>query len=263
MIAGDTARFGGSFGTYASRVGVVVGNAVDRAAAIVREKAATLAAARLECDSRDIVISEGEAYVQGVRARAIALSELSVLADGPEGAAILGDPGLRGTGEFSPPSVTWSPGAHVATVEVDRETGAVTVLGYCAVHDVGKEINPAVVEGQVHGGIAQGLGTALLEQVVYEETGQLVTASLMDYGLPRADDVPRVAVDRQETASPRNSLGVKGAGEGSAAAPPAAIVNAICDALGEYGAELNEVPVQAERIARLMRKVEDHGGCAG
>jgi carbon-monoxide dehydrogenase large subunit len=259
VIAGDTARFGYSFGTYASRVGVVAGNAVDRAAADVRDKAARLAASRLECDPRDIVISEGEASVQGVRARALTLGELSTLADGPEGGAILGEPGLRATGEFSPPSVTWSPGAHVAMVEVDPETGAVAVLGYCAVHDVGREINPAVVEGQVHGGIVQGLGAALSEQLVYDERGQLITASLMEYGLPHADDVPSIAVDRQETASPRNGLGVKGAGEGSAAAAPAAIANAICDALAEYGAELNELPVRPDRIAQLIRKVEEHG----
>jgi aerobic carbon-monoxide dehydrogenase large subunit len=259
---GDTARFGYSWGTYASRVCVVVGSAVERAAALVRDKAAKLAAARLECDAQDVIVADGEAYVHGVRARAVTLAELSTLADAPEGVAILGEPGLQATGEFEPPSVTWSPGAHVATVEVDRDTGAVTILGYSAVHDVGREINPAVVEGQVHGGIAQGVGTALSEQIVYDETGQLVTGSLMDYAVPRAADVPTVSVDRMETPSPRNPLGVKGAGEGSAAAPAAAIANAICDALAEYGAELNEVPVRAERIARLMRKVENHGGRA-
>ncbi len=262
VITGDTARFGYSHGTYASRVGVVVGSAVEHAAALVCDKAVALAAARLECDRRDVVVADGGAYVQGVRARAITLAELSTFADGPGGVAILGEPGLQATGEFAPPSVTWSPGVHVVTVDVDRDTGAVTVLGYWAVHDVGREINPAVVEGQVHGGIAQGLGAALSEQILYDEAGQLVTGSLMDYAVPRAGDVPAVSVERMETPSPRNPLGVKGAGEGSAAAPAAAVANAICDALAEYGAELNEVPVRAERIVRLMRKVEDHGGRA-
>ncbi len=263
VITGDTDHFIHSFGTYASRIGVVLGSAVGLAADAVREKAARLAASRLECDPRDIVIADGEAHVQGVRGRAIALSELSVLAGGPEGTTLLGEPGLCATRVFSPESVTWAPGAHVATVEVDGETGVVTVLGYSAVHDVGREINPAVVDGQVHGGIAQGLGAALSEQIVYDDTGQILTGSLMEYGLPRAGDVPSIVIDRRETPSPRNPLGVKGAGEGSAAPPAAAITNAICDALAEYGVEINEVPVRAERIARLMRKVEDHGGRAG
>ena len=262
VVNGDTTRLRYSYGTYASRVCVVVGSAVDRAAALVRDKITALAAGRLECDAGDVVVADGQAHVRGVRGRALALAELSVLADAPDGVAILGEPGLHATGEFEPPSVTWSPGVHVATVEVDADTGAVTVLDYCSVHDVGREINPAVVEGQVHGGIAQGVGAALSEQIVYDETAQLITGSLMDYAVPRADDVPSVSVERMETASPRNPLGVKGAGEGSAAAPPAAIANAICDALAEYGAELNETPVRAERIARIMRKVEHHGGRA-
>ncbi len=263
VLGVDTAAFPYPSGTYASRICVVLGNAVALAADAVRDKAAALGASRLECDARDVVVEDGRAHVRGVPERGITLAELSFLARSAEATALLGEPGLAATRVFLPESVTWAPGAHVATVEVDRDTGAVTVLGYTAVHDVGREINPAVVDGQVHGGVVQGLGIALSEQILYDDTGQVVTGSLAEYGLPRADDVPPIDVAGQETPSPRNPLGVKGTGEGSVAPAAAAITNAICDALAEYGAEIDQMPVRAERIARLMRKVPEHGGRAG
>ncbi len=255
ILGVDTSRFAHPSGTYASRICVVLGSAVALAADAVRDKAARLAAARLECDARDIVVEDGVAHVRGMRERALPLAALAVVAGSADGAALLGEPGLRATRVFSPESVTWAPGAHVATVEVDRDTGAVAVLSYCAVHDVGREVNPAVVEGQVHGGVVQGLGIALRERIVYDGSGQVLTGSLSEYGLPRADDVPEIDVAGLETPSPRNPLGVKGAGEGSVAPAAAAITNAICDALAEYGAEIDETPVHAEQVARLMRKV--------
>jgi carbon-monoxide dehydrogenase large subunit len=132
---------------------------------------------------------------------------------------------------------------HAATVEVDRDTGAVTVLAYHVVHDAGREINPRLVEGQAHGGVAQGVGMALSEGIVYDEGGQLLTATLMDYGLPRADVVPSLDVEGHDSRSPLNPLGLKGTGEGSAGPPPAALANAIADALAEDGVEVNSIPI--------------------
>jgi CO/xanthine dehydrogenase Mo-binding subunit len=263
VLAGDTAAFPYPSGTYASRICVVLGSAVARAADAVREKAARLAAARLECDPADVVVADGRAHVRGVPTPAISLAELSAPVDAADGGPPTGEPALSATGVFSPESVTWAPGAHVATVEVDRETGAVSVTGYWAVHDVGREINPAVVDGQVHGGVAQGLAVALSEQIRYDEAGQILTGSLMEYGLPRADDVPSIDVAGLQTPSPRNPLGVKGAGEGSAAPPAAAITNAVCDALAAYGAEINEVPIRTERIGELLRKDTTNAKRAG
>lgn len=248
VVAGDTDRFPVSLGTYASRVGVVVGNAVAAAADAVRDKAAWIAAARLECDPGDVVVVGGQAQVRGAPDRRIPVAELAVMARRPEVVRKFGEPGLAAVRHFLPETVTWAPGAHLATVEVDRETGRVSVLSYHAVHDVGREINPPVVEGQVHGGVVQGLGAALSERIVYGEAGQVLTATLMEYGLPRADDVPAIDVARRETASPRNPLGVKGAGEGAAVPPPVVIANAIADALA---GEITEVPVHPETILAL------------
>jgi aerobic carbon-monoxide dehydrogenase large subunit len=255
VLGVDTSRFVHPSGTYASRICVVLGSAVALAADAVREKAVRLAAAQLECDARDVVVGDGVAHVRGVPECGLSFAALSVVARSPEAAALLGEAGLCATRVFSPESVTWAPGAHAATVEVDRDTGAVSVLAYCAVHDVGREVNPAVVDGQVHGGVVQGLGIALSERILYDESGQVLTGSLTEYGLPRAGDVPHIDVAGLETPSPRNPLGVKGAGEGSVAPAAAAITNAICDALAEYGAEIDEMPVRAENVARLMKKV--------
>jgi carbon-monoxide dehydrogenase large subunit len=166
----------------------------------------------------------------------------------------LGEPGLGATRYHSPDSVTWASGVHVATVEVDRDTGAVTVLSYCAVHDAGHEINPLVVAGQTQGGVVQGIGMALTEEVVYE-SGQALTGTLMDYALARADSVPGIDVAGLDSPSPLNPLGVKGTGEGSAVPGPAAIVNAVADALGGAG-DFARIPLRPETVhAALQRDV--------
>ena len=150
--------------------------------------------------------------------------------------------------------MTWASGAHAATVEVDRETGTVTVLGYHVVHDAGREINPRLVEGQAQGGVVQGIGAALSEGIVYDETGQLLTGSLMEYGLPTADAVPSIDVSGRDSPSPLNPLGLKGTGEGSAGPPPAAIANAVADALALEGVEVNEVPVRREALLASLAR---------
>jgi carbon-monoxide dehydrogenase large subunit len=250
VSGGDTARFPFGSGTYASRIAVIVGNAVAEAAEAVRDKAARLAARALECSPRDIVVTGGRAEVKGAPGRGFTLGALATLALRPDLVRELGEPGLGATRYFSPASVTWASGVHTAIVEVDRETGAVKVLEYHVVHDAGREINPRLVEGQTQGGVAQGLGAALSEGICYDERGQLLTATLMDYGLPRADAVPSIEVASRDSPSPLNPLGLKGTGEGSAGPPPAAIANAVADALALEGVEINEVPIQREAISR-------------
>jgi carbon-monoxide dehydrogenase large subunit len=163
------------------------------------------------------------------------------------------DPGLEAAAYVPVSQSTYSSGAHAAVVEVDPETGAIRVLRYVAVDDCGTVINPMVVEGQVHGGIAHGLGNAFLEEVVYDACGQLVTGTLMDYALPRADHLPRLEVHHVVTPSPLNPLGVKGAGEGGTLPAPAAIANAIADALAPLEIDVTEMPLTPERLWRRIR----------
>jgi carbon-monoxide dehydrogenase large subunit len=248
VSGGDTARFPVGSGTYASRVAVIAGNAVAQAADAVREKAARLAASALECDPHDVVIANGRAEVKGAPHRGVDFRALAALSSRPDVVRRVGEPGLAAVRYFSPESVTWAGGVHAAVVEVDRETGGVTVLAYHVVHDAGREINPRLVEGQAHGGAVQGIGMALSEGIVYDEGGQLLTATLMDYGLPRADAVPAIDVEGHDSRSPLNPLGLKGTGEGSAGPPPAAIANAIADALAADGIEVNEIPISREAL---------------
>lgn len=253
VAAGDTARFPVSNGTYASRVTVVVGNAVARAAEAVGERIRRVAGRALECDPGDVVIDDGRVHVRGAADRAVGLAALHALSQRPDVVRDLGEPGLSATRYHSPDSVTWAAGVHVATVEVDRDTGAVTVLSYHAVHDAGHEINPLIVAGQTQGGAVQGIGMALTEEVVYDESGQPVTGTLLDYALARADGVPGIDVTSADSPSPLNALGVKGTGEGSAVPGPAAIANAVADALGN-GVDLTQIPLRAEAVRAALRR---------
>jgi carbon-monoxide dehydrogenase large subunit len=248
--SGDTDRFPTGAGTYASRVAVIVGNAVAQAADAVRDRARRVAARGLECDPDDVVIADGRAHVKGASGRGLGLAQLAALSHRADVVRLLGEPGLAATRYASPERVTWASGVHVATVEVDRDTGAVSVCAYHAAHDAGREINPLVVEGQTQGGAAQGIGAALGEAIVYDASGQVLTATLMDYPLPRADDVPPIAVSGCDSLSPLNALGIKGTGEGSAVPGPAAIANAVADALGAESPDLTDVPLRPHALAR-------------
>jgi aerobic carbon-monoxide dehydrogenase large subunit len=199
-----------------------------------------------------VAIANARAEVKGAPDRGLDFRALVSLSSRPDVVRRLGEPGLSAIRYFSPESVTWAGGVHAATVEVDRETGATTVLAYHVVHDAGREINPRLVEGQAHGGVAQGVGMALSEGIVYDESGQLLTATLMDYGLPRADVLPSIDVEGHDSRSPLNPLGLKGTGEGSAGPPPAALANAIADALAEDGVEVNDVPISGEVFYRAQ-----------
>jgi aerobic carbon-monoxide dehydrogenase large subunit len=161
--------------------------------------------------------------------------------------------GLEETYYWEPPTVTWSYAAHAAIVEVDRETGRVKIDKYAIAHDCGVVINPLLVEGQIAGGTAQGLGGILLEGIAYDAEGQLLVGSLADYMVPTADDVPAMVLIHQHSPSPLNPLGVKGVGEGGAVAPPAAIANAVADALSPFGAEFNTTPIKPEQIVEAVR----------
>jgi len=257
VVAGDTAAFPFGMGTGGSRVMANAGPAVARAAREVRARAARVAADVLECAPEDVRIADGRAHVAGVPGRAVALGRLAHLAVKSKtlrGAA--GEPGLNACVYFQPETVTWAFGTHAAVVEVDVETCATRLLAYAVVHDPGRAVNPAIVEGQLQGGAVQGLAAGLMEALVYDDAGQLVTGSLMDYAIPRADDLPWIDVALAEHRSAINELGVKGVGESGAIAGAAAIANAIEDAVADLGVVVTEVPVTPARLFALLARAK-------
>ena len=256
VVPGDTAGIPYGVGTFASRVAVLAGTSAAQATAEVRGKAIAVAASQLEAASEDLVLEDGRIDVRGAPGRGLTLAEVATLASTPRpGYAMPAgmDPGLEATAYVPVAQSTYSSGAHAALVEVDPETGLIKILRYVAVDDCGTLINPMIVEGQVHGGIAHGIGNAFLEEIVYDRAGQLMTGTLMDYALPRAADVPCLEVHHVVTPSPLNPLGVKGAGEGGTLPAPAAIANAVADALHPLGVAVTEMPLTRERLWRRMQ----------
>jgi carbon-monoxide dehydrogenase large subunit len=253
VIAGDTALFPYGMGTGGSRVAANAGPAVARAAREVRSRASRVAAELLECAPEDIRIERGSAHVAGVPDRRVTLARLAQAAIRSKALkAATGEPGLHACTYFHPDTVTWAFGTHAAVVEVDVETAGVRLLAYAAVHDCGRAIHPAIVEGQLHGGAVQGIGAGLMEEVLYDDAGQLVTGTLMDYAVPRADQVPAIDVALLEHPSVINDLGIKGVGESGAIPGAAAIANAVEDAVGDLGVTIREVPVTAPRLWGLL-----------
>jgi carbon-monoxide dehydrogenase large subunit len=227
---GDTSLVPHGYGTAASRVAINTGNAVALAAGSVKRKACRVAARLLECDAQDVRIADGRAFVTGAPMRAVPLARVAQAAARDRSLADLGGPGLWATDFYALPTVTWASGVHVAVVEVDPETGQLAILSYVMVHDCGRQLHPVIVDGQVMGGFAQGLGVSLGERVVYDDTGQLLTGNFMEYPMPRAADMPPVAAEHLEFSTDHNPLGVRGVGEGPTCAPAAAIANAVDDA---------------------------------
>jgi carbon-monoxide dehydrogenase large subunit len=227
---GDTTLVPHGFGTAASRVAINTGNAVALAAGSVKRKASRVAARLLECDARDVRIEDGKAFVTGTPMRAVPLARVAQAAARDRSLADLGGPGLWATDFYALPTVTWASGIHVAVVDVDPDTGQLTILKYVMVHDCGRQLHPVIVDGQVMGGFVQGLGVSLGERVIYDDAGQLLTGTLMEYPMPRAADVPDVVTEHLEFPTDHNPLGVRGVGEGPTCAPTAAIANAIDDA---------------------------------
>lgn len=251
---GDTAAIPIGFGSIASRSTVLVSAAMHEASARVRQKAFAIAANLLECNDKDLELREGGVGVRGVPDRTLTFRELARAA-GPQwdhGRPPGIEAGLEATYYYETPTVTWAYAVHTAIVEVDRETGEVRIDKYVIVHDAGVLVNPTLAEGQVVGGAAQGIGAALWEELAYDENGQLLTSTLMDYTVPTAAQVPPFEVVHQQIPSPMNPFGVKGLGEGGAIAPPVAIANAVADALRPQHVEFNRTPVRREQIVRAL-----------
>jgi len=272
VVTGDTRRFGYAVGTFASRSAVMSGNAIALAARKVRDKALRVAGDALEADPNDLEIVDGVVRVKGSPKSSIPLSTVAVLAnplryafDEASKAATqfaVGDasgppvrdddePGLEGTDYYSPTQSTFANGMHVAVVETDPDTAEIRVLRYCVVHDCGPLINPLIVEGQVHGGVAQGVGGALYERMAYDENGQLLNASFMDFLMPYASEVPRIEIDHLETPSPLNPLGIKGAGEAGVIPSAAVFAAAIEDA---EGFPIRAMPISPSELFDLRRR---------
>jgi carbon-monoxide dehydrogenase large subunit len=253
VVGGDTSLVGYGMGTIASRVAAVGGPAVQRSAAQVAQKARLVGAELFECAPEDVVLADGRVHVRGVPGKSMPLGQVARAAVRSRAVAAAGGPGLSACAFFYPDTVTWAFGAQGIVLEVDLDTCAISLIKLAAMHDCGRPINPVIVEGQLHGGIAQGLGSALGESLVYDETGQLLTGTLMDYPLPRAEDMPPLEVVHLDFPSAINPLGIKGVGESGVIPPAAAVANAVEDALADYGVEVDRPPVTSARIFDLLR----------
>ncbi|MGH7299695.1 MAG: xanthine dehydrogenase family protein molybdopterin-binding subunit, partial [Candidatus Rokuibacteriota bacterium] len=248
----DTDTSPAGTGTFASRGAVTQSGAADAAAATVRRKLLAIAGGRLEASPADLLLRDGRVSVRGMPDRGVSVAEVARLACAPppgglpEGMA----PGLEATQSFDPPGPTFSGAVHVAGVEVDPDTGRVEVRSYAIVEDCGPVINPMIVEGQIHGAVAQGIGEALGERLVYDRSGQLATGTLMDYPLPVASALPSFTIGHLETPSPLTPGGFKGMGEGGTIGAPAAIANAVADAVKPLGVPVTALPILPDAIIR-------------
>ncbi|MCB0004606.1 MAG: molybdopterin-dependent oxidoreductase, partial [Anaerolineae bacterium] len=253
LVTGDTSEFYWGAGTFASRGAVVAGNAIHAAAVAVRRKILDKASEELEVDPEDLELVDGVVQVKGVPASAIPLGELARRANPMRGAVKPGsEPGLEATDYFGPERGATASGVHAMIVEVDPETMMVQIKRHVVVHDCGTVINPMILEGQIQGGVAQGLGNAFYEQLHWDDNGQLLNASFMDFLLPTADTVPHVEMDHVVTPSPLNPLGIKGAGEAGAIPVAPLFAQAVEDALSDFGVELNEIPLSPNRLFELV-----------
>jgi carbon-monoxide dehydrogenase large subunit len=271
VTGGDTRRFPWGVGTFASRGAVTAGNAMAVAAGMVAEKAKRIAADHLEVDPADLELIGGKVQVKGSPDRAMPLAAVAVLANpvryafggGTEAATQFAakprpgpplrdgeQPGLEATGYYSPPGSTWAAGCHAAYVRVDPQTFRLEVLKYVVIHDCGRVINPLVVEGQIEGGVAQGIGGAFYERLAYDDEGQLRNASFMEFLMPYATEIPAIEIDHIETPSPLNPLGIKGAGEAGVIPVGAVIASAVEEALG---IPITQMPLSPLRLFELTR----------
>lgn len=255
IIHGDTDKVQFGMGTYGSRSAAVGMSAIFKAMEKVEAKAKKIAAHQLEASENDIVIENGEFKVTGTD-KAIALPMVALAAytahNLPDGM----EPGLKESAFYDPTNFTFPAGSYICEVEVDPGTGQTRIERFVAVDDFGRLINPMVVEGQVHGGLAQGIGQALLERAVYDDTGQLITASFMDYAMPRADDLPSFELSHTTTLCPSNPLGVKGCGEAGAIGASAAVINAVTDAIGHNRLEMPATPDRVWHAMQLKQAAE-------
>ena len=253
VLHGDTSVVPKGIGTFGSRATAVGGIAIYQAAGKVREKARELASHLLEVDPDDLNFSAGRFSVKGVPKKGLTIQQIAQEARLTKSLPQQMETGLAAESQFEPSNFTFPFGTHVCLVEVEPQTGRIEIKKYLAVDDCGKVINPLLVDGQVQGGIVQGLGQALFEQVIYDENGQLLTGSLMDYALPRAADLPRLNLARTETPSPVNPLGIKGIGEAGTIGSTPAMVNAVVDALVPFGITHIDMPLTPQKIWSLCQ----------
>lgn len=258
VVTGDTDQFYWGAGTFASRGAVVAGNAINEAAKDVRAKILRFASDRLEAAAEDLEIVDGQVRVKGVPDRGVSLGELAQEANPLRGAVKPGtEPGLEATNYFGPERGATASGVHAMIVEVDPDTMLVDIQKYVVVHDCGRVINPLILDGQIHGGVAQGIGNAFYEQLVFDEQGQLLTGSFMDYLLPTSLDVPSIETGHEVTPSPLNPLGVKGAGEAGAIPVGPLFAQALEDALNVDGLEIREIPLSPNRLWELVQAAQN------
>ena len=254
VALGDTAAIAMGFGTIASRSTVNVSAAIRYASDKLRDKAFAIAGNMLECAAADLELRRGAVGIAGVPGSAVSLAQLAQAArpgwDHRRPGGI--EAGLEETHYFEPPTVTWAYAAHAAIVEVDMETFRVKIERYVVAHDCGVLVNPMLAEGQIVGGVVQGIGGALAEAIAYDDQGQLLSGTFMDYAMPIASELPAIELVHQQIPSPLNPLGVKGLGEGGAISPPVALANAVCDALSPFGLELNATPISPEALFRSI-----------
>jgi carbon-monoxide dehydrogenase large subunit len=260
VIHGDTDKGPFGMGTYGSRTLAVGGESAARAANKVADKARRIAAHLLEAAPEDVELKDGKFQVKGSPDKGLALADISLAAYVPENLPDGMEPGLEETSFYDPENFVWPFGAHAAIVDVDVETGKVSLVRYVCVDDCGPAINPLLIDGQVHGGVVQGVAQALYEQVVYDDEGQLVTGTFVDYALPTAAELPMLETDRTETPSPVNSLGVKGVGEAGTIAASPTIVNAVIDALRPLGVTYMDMPCTPMRVWQALEEARGSGG---
>src|SRR5256885_3834 len=252
VSAGDTSQHPYGMGTGGSRVAANSGPAVAQTAREVRERATRVAAEMLECAPEDVRIEQSRVHVVGLPDRVVSLGRVAHAAVKSKALKATGEPGLNACTYFYPDTVTWAFGTHAAAVQVDVETCEVRLLAYSIVHDPGRAINPMIVEGQLQGGAVQGIGAGLMEEIVYDGSGQLLTGSWMDYAIPKADQLPPLPVALDEHPSTINPLGIKGVGESGAIPGAAAIANAVEDAVADLGVVVREVPITPARLFNLL-----------
>ena len=255
IVYGDTSITPhGGLGTAATRALVVGGTAMIIASEEVRAKASQIAAQILQTDPEHVLFERGSFFAEDIPGRHATWADVAAAA--PE----TGEPALEATAYWAPPNYTFPFSAHLAVVRIDRDTGEVVLTKHVCVDDSGNIVNPMVVEGQVHGGLAQGIGTAMLEEAIWDENGQLVTGSFMDYAMPLAEQFPTFELDRTVTPCPNNPLGAKGGGETGILAAAPAVVNAVVDALAHLGVTDIDMPVTSERVWRVLKERGVAGG---
>jgi len=255
VLHGDTEKVPFGMGTYGSRSLAVCGSAIMKSIDKVKEKGARIAAHKLECNPEDLEFANGSWNVKGTE-KSVGFGDVALTAYVPHDYPVNEEPGLDFASFYDPTNFVYPFGAHICVVEIDKDTGEVNIVRYIAVDDAGNIINPMIVEGQVHGGIAHGIGQALYEGALYDDSGQLLNASMLDYCIPRADNMPFFETDHTITPCPHNPLGVKGIGEAGTIASTPAVVNAVMDALTDYGVKDLQMPLTPQRVWAAMQQAK-------